>query len=125
VGSLSAACFDSDVVIDYLQGRAPALELLESWSELHMSIATWIEVMTGATRGGIGTAVRRALADFTVHPVTGSIAERAVALRSARRLRTPDAMIWATALHLGIPLVTRNTRDFPADDPMVIVPYRL
>jgi predicted nucleic acid-binding protein len=52
------------------------------------------------------------------------IAEQAVALRRDRRVKLPDAVIWATARSMGALLVTRNTKDFPADDPGVRVPYR-
>ncbi len=51
------------------------------------------------------------------------MAERAVELQQSRRIRLPDALIWATAQVHGLLLVTRNTRDFPADDPGVRVPY--
>ena len=39
------------------------------------------------------------------------------------RLRLPDAIIWATARVAGAVLVTRNTKDVPAGDPAVRVPY--
>ncbi len=37
--------------------------------------------------------------------------------------RLPDAIIWATAREASALLVTRNTKDFPADVPGVRVPY--
>ena len=49
---------------------------------------------------------------------------RAVELRRERRLRLPDAIIWATARCAGCLLVTRNTGDFPEDEPDVRVPYQ-
>jgi hypothetical protein len=55
--------------------------------------------------------------------VSVPIAERAVALRRARRVKLPDALIWATAETQGALLVTRNTKDFPADAPGIRVPY--
>ena len=48
-----------------------------------------------------------------------------VQLRRARRLRLPDALIWATDRRRGSLLVTRNTKDFPKDDPGVRVPYSI
>lgn len=41
-----------------------------------------------------------------------AIAERAGRLRRGSRMRTPDALIAATALEHGLALVTRNRRDF-------------
>ena len=40
------------------------------------------------------------------------------------KLRLPDAIILASARLLGCRLITRNTRDFPADSADVHVPYR-
>jgi hypothetical protein len=37
----------------------------------------------------------------------------------------PDAVIWATAQTQAVLLVTRNTKDFAADDPSVRLPYKL
>jgi predicted nucleic acid-binding protein len=39
-------------------------------------------------------------------------------------MKLPDAIIWAAAQSEDRILVTRNTRDFPAEDPGVRVPYR-
>jgi predicted nucleic acid-binding protein len=51
---------------------------------------------------------------------------RAAALRRERpRLKLPDAIILATAQTRGRVLVTRNTKDFPAEMPGIRVPYVL
>ena len=119
------ACFDSDVVIDYLQGLTAARHIFAEYEQRSVSIVTWIEVMTGAARQGIDAQVRLILGEFTVHQLDQPISERAVELRVRYRLRTPDAAVWATALHLGVPLITRNTKDFPSGEPTVRFPYRL
>lgn len=54
------------------------------------------------------------------------IARRAAALRHQRRpLKSPDAIILASAQARGWILVTRNTKDFPVDMPGIRVPYTL
>jgi predicted nucleic acid-binding protein len=53
------------------------------------------------------------------------IARRAAALRHQRKsLKSPDAVILASAQVTGRILVTRNTKDFPAEMPGVRVPYK-
>jgi PIN domain. len=52
------------------------------------------------------------------------IARRAVDIRRQLRLKLPDAIVLATADREGCILVTRNAKDFDADDPRVRIPYR-
>ena len=63
------------------------------------------------------------LRDFRVVELTRGIARDAVEIRRHMRTRLPDAIIWATARAESALLVTRNTKDFPKDDPGVRVPY--
>jgi predicted nucleic acid-binding protein len=63
------------------------------------------------------------LRDFRVADITRIIAREAIDLRRTRRIRLPDALIWAAARSESALLVTRNTKDFPRDDPGVRVPY--
>ncbi|MCO5963335.1 DUF5615 family PIN-like protein [Sinorhizobium meliloti] len=66
---------------------------------------------------------RRFLDGFETIALNDEIANRAVTLRRAHRIKLPDAVIWATAQTAGRLLVTRNTKDFPADDPGIREPY--
>lgn len=85
----------------------------------------WIDVLSK----GDAVIVRDALAflgHFGLDEIDDEIALRAAALRRERpRLKTPDAIILATAQTRGRVLVTRNTRDFPAEMPGIRVPYIL
>jgi len=66
------------------------------------------------------------LTSFAIDELDPEIAARAAALRRERpRLRSPDAVILASAMVRGRILVTRNTKDFPANMPGIRVPYTL
>ena len=117
------AVFDSDVLVDYLQGLAEAAVELGRYGERCISLVSWMEVMVGAGEAAEEAACRRFLDSFRVLPITTRVAERAVELRRQHRLKLPDAIIWASAKEEGCLLVTRNTKDFPANDPSVRFPY--
>lgn len=71
------------------------------------------------------TATREFLRLFRIEELSEAIAEEAVRVRQAKRVRLPDAIIYATASSLGCQLVTRNTKDFDATDPHVRIPYSI
>lgn len=124
-GSPVSAVADTNILIDYLSGIAAARREIKSYGRLAISIVTWMEVLVGARSDDEAVMLRAFLARFEVAPLNAAVAERAVTLRRARRVRLPDAIIWATAQVRGALLITRNTRDFPEKDPGVRVPYRL
>lgn len=119
------ALVDTNILIDFLNGSTKARAELARFERVSISIVTWMEVLVGVEIGGQEDTVRAFLRRFEVHPLNAGIAERAVDIRRASKIRLPDAIIWATALQLGVVLVTRNKRDFPASDPGIRVPYQL
>lgn len=97
----------TDVFVDHLRGARPLDPGTESVS---YSVVTRCELFAGrATEEG---HVRRLLAPFRELPVDRGIAELAGRLRRETGVRTPDALIAATALLHGLVLMTRNRRDF-------------
>jgi predicted nucleic acid-binding protein len=118
------ALFDTNILVDYLNAVPKARTELARYTERAISIITWMEVMVGAS-GDVEDATRSFLSSFDVIALDGEIAERAVSLRRSHHIKLPDAIIWATAQTGAMLLVTRNTKDFTADDPGVRMPYRL
>ena len=116
---------DSCILIDFLGGREPARQYLSSVGGAAISVVTWMEVMAGAASEDEEAAIRGFLAAFEVLRVDGLVAEEAVVLRRSRRLKLPDAIIYATARVHGRSLATRNTRDFPEREVDVTIPYVL
>jgi hypothetical protein len=118
------ALFDTNILIDYLNGVVAARDEIALHDQPMISLITWMEVLAG-TSAEQAIPVRAFLRRFECIGIDGDIAERAVAVRHARRLKLPDAIIRATAMERSALLVTRNTKDFPDDEPGIRVPYSL
>ena len=126
---MSGYSLDANILIDALLDHPPAhhelLRIAASGSRMWISRMAWIEVLS---KGG-DVVVREALqflSRFGMDEIDNEVALRAAALRRERpRLKSPDAIILATALIRGRVLVTRNVNDFPAQMPGIRVPYVL
>jgi predicted nucleic acid-binding protein len=115
--------FDTNILIDYLNGVAASKREIERHRDRLVSIVTWMEVLAGAHDDEEREVIEMFLRDFQVIELTRRVAHEAVSLRKKHRIRLPDAVIWASARVESALLMTRNTKDFPKDDPAVRVPY--
>jgi predicted nucleic acid-binding protein len=118
------ALFDTNILIDYLNGITQAREELDRYDDKAISIVTWMEVMVGAASALEGPT-RTFLDNFEIVALDDVIAERAITFRKMGKAKLPDAIIWASAQVNGLLLVTRNTRDFPMSNPSVRMPYAI
>ena len=119
------AVFDTNILVDYLNGISAANHEIERYEEIAISIVTWMEVLAGADDAEEEGVMREFLSRFKVQPVEKAVAERAIKIRRQHKLKLPDAIIWATAKELGRILVTRNTKDFSEKDAGIRVPYKV
>ncbi len=110
--ALVNAVFDTNIVIDALNGVPEADAEYSQYDRVLISRITWMEVLVGAEDDD--AQVRDFLqTHFEVIPLDVAVAEEAVQLRRARHIRLPDAIIWATARTHQAVLVARNTKDLP------------
>jgi len=119
------AVFDTNILIDLLNGREEANNEVGRYSRLAISRISWVEVLTGARNGEDQNRVEHLLGYFEMIELDEPVAREAISLRQQHRLRLPDAIIWATARLGNSLLVTRDSRDFPIDDPGIRVPYQI
>lgn len=117
------AILDSDVLIDYLHGDIRAKEELQRYDDLGYSVISWMEVMIGADTEQETSAAKGFLDSMRLVALSSEVAHMAVEARRKHRLKLPDAVIWATADSEGCILVTRNTKDFDKEHPMIRIPY--
>ena len=126
---MSGFAFDANIVIDALAGYPLARVEIERAVRLAarpwISRMAWIEVLSKGSEIMVRDATEF-LSRFGLDEIDEEISRRAAALRRERpRLKSPDAIILATAQIRGRVLITRNTKDFPAQMPGIRVPYVL
>jgi predicted nucleic acid-binding protein len=118
------AVFDTNIVIDALNGVAETDTEYSRYERVLISRITWMEVLVGAE--GDDSELRDFLeTHFEIIPLDLAVAETAVQLRREHHIRLPDAIIWATAKAHEAVLVTRNTKDFNPDWDGIHLPYTL
>jgi predicted nucleic acid-binding protein len=121
---MSDPFFDTNIVIDWLRRKPQAKTELARYKRHRISRITWTEVIAGEpleTR----SYVQELISPFEVVEIDARIAAAAADIRFRAKMKLLDAFILATAQVNGAILVTRNTRDFPAQMPGIRVPYTL
>ncbi|KPV39033.1 twitching motility protein PilT [Thiohalorhabdus denitrificans] len=119
------AVFDTNILVDYLNGVDQSAEELQRYTSRQISQITWMEVLVGCRDEKEEQTVREFLETFDVIPLDGKVAEAAVVLRRANGLKLPDAIILGTAECEQALLVTRDTKAFAPESPGIRVPYQV
>ena len=118
---------DTDIAIDYLRQRDYAQKLLENWTGdglLAISTLTHLEIYQGM-KTDEDDATNAFLDGLISVVVDIPIARRAGSMLGEFRSKEmtigiADAIIAATALHFGVPLLTNNVEHYPFPNLKVI-----
>ena len=121
---MSDPFFDSNVIIDWLNRKPQAKAELARYSRHRISRIVWTEILAGEPLENRRT-VQEIIAPFEVVEIDARIASAAADIRHRTRMKLFDAFILGTAQVNGAILITRNTKDFPANMPGVRIPYTL
>jgi len=121
---------DTDILIDVGRGLDEAVAHLQAWEaerEIGISAITYMELLVGCRNKREQRAVERFVERFEVLPVSALITEQAIELlrryRLSHGLLIADALIAATAITKGIPLVSKNQRDYRFIEGVTLWPY--
>jgi len=104
---------DTNTILDYMGNKLPnksrsALDYIID-NEINISVINKIELLGFAK-------IEQDLFDFVscsnICPMSDEIVEKTIEVRLLFKIKLPDAIIAATALHFGFILVTNNTKDF-------------
>lgn len=121
---MSDPFFDTNILIDWLRDRPQASAELARYNRHRISRVVWTELLAGEPLEQRETT-QQIISPFEVVEIDSRIAAAAADIRHRSRMKLLDACILATAQVNGAILVTRNTRDFPANMPGIRVPYSL
>ena len=107
---------DSNVIIDYLGGKIP-VDKREFMNAVindmpAVSIISKIEVLGFNAPADELKLLEYFFTDVLVLEMNNQIVEQTILLRRNTKMKTPDAIIAATALVYDLTLITRNTSDF-------------
>lgn len=119
---------DTNIVIATLGNKLPSdgVAFIKT-TPPNISIITQIEILGWH---GVSASDLIPLTDFvnkaTVFPLDSPIVQQTIILRQYHKIKTPDAIIAATALIHGLILVSRNVSDFKQISQLqVINPFEL
>lgn len=103
--------------------REPVRAFMEARSGLYVSALTRVEFLGWADATPGDLALRAAVyGEQKELPVNDRVLDAAAELRRRRRgLKTPDAVVAATALAYGLPVVTANVRDFEWIEELTVI----
>ena len=120
---------DTDILIDFSRGMAATAEYFAQSSTvntLSISCITQMELIVGCQDKQALRTIDRFLTRFQIIPLNPEITQQAIELlyeyNLSHGLLIPDALIASTALTIGLPLVTRNQKDFRFIPNLVLVP---
>lgn len=121
---------DTDVLIWNLRGNRKASEWLDNSPGFTLSAVTYMELVQGLRDQTEFRALRQAMQYWKarMQPVNEGISNRATFLVEtyalSHNMQMADALIAATAIQLGLPLVTANDRHYRHIDGLEIRLFR-
>jgi predicted nucleic acid-binding protein len=115
---------DTNIIIHYLEGEQAAVSFLRTnRGKLAISSITLMETLSYPFTADEEQVVRIFLKEFRLIEISSPVMELSVEIRRKKRMKLPDAIIAASAVHHDLILVTRNIKDFKGTAVKTIDPF--
>ena len=121
---------DTNVISDYFSNSfsIDAMKFIGSVIDSipNLSIITQIELQCWKTDNTIEKNVESFINDSLIFNINQEVINHCVSLRRNKKIKTPDAIIAATALTQNYALITNNEKDFTSiKDLKIVNPHKL
>jgi predicted nucleic acid-binding protein len=121
---------DTNVVCDYFSNSFPekVLRFLDIIIDSipNLSIITQIELLSWKIDTSVMVKVENFVSDSTIHNLDSEVVKRCIEIRRNKKIKTPDAIIAATALAKNYTIITNNEKDFAHIEGLKIInPHKL
>ena len=107
---------DTNIISDYFSSslHSSGIQFLDSVIDAipKISIITQIELLCWNTDSQTEQKIRNFINDSLVLEINPEVIDECVKLRKSKKIRTPDAIIAATALANSCTIITNNEKDF-------------
>ena len=115
---------DTNIIIYYLEGEQAAISFLRTHrGKLSISSITWMETLSYPFTAEEEQVVRTFLQEFRLIEISSPVMELSVEIRRKKKMKLPDAIIAASAVHHDLILVTRNIKDFKGTSIKTLDPF--
>lgn len=116
------ALLDSNIIIYLSKGMLDAENILIKYDAIFVSIITYMEVLGYKFENPEDEyLIREFLNQFETIQIDLEIADYVISIRQHKKIKLPDAIIFASAKLNDCDLLTYNIRDFRNIDPNVAV----
>lgn len=121
---------DTNAISDYFSASLPpsGLQFMDTVIDAvpNLSVISQIELLCWKTDIAKEQRVKEFIADSTIFDITPDVITHCVNIRRNKKVKTPDAIIAATALAHGFTFITNNEKDFSRIKGLKIVnPFKI
>ena len=107
---------DTNAVSDYFANAFPlkGMQFMDTVIDAipNLSVMTQIELLCWNTNNKIELKVKAFIQDSNILDINTKVITYCVLIRKGKKIKTPDAIIAATAVSHGLTLISRNISDF-------------
>lgn len=121
---------DTNVVSDYFSASLPAngLQFMDSVIDdvPKLSVITQIELLCWKTDVSKEQSIKEFISESEILEITPDVIQHCVEIRRNKKIKTPDAIIGATAIANNYTLISNNDKDFEGIEGLKYInPYNI